>query len=290
LYLYYRTHAETRALNGAVLAGAALGLVVSLAYLLTAQLRLSADEARVSRLTDAAVAGYAAAPAAPAPAAIPTALKAAPIPSQSPLAIRPVVVTSRELDCLATAVYYEARGETAAGQAAVAQVVLNRARHPAYPKSVCAVVFQGATGHGCQFSFACNGAMKHSRDPGAWIKAREVAARALGGYVMTAVGKATAFHAARSQVTCVGRGPGSVQLGRQVFYTASAHQAAGKFARAPVQIAQAETARARRAAAATGLTLALGSLTPASPTADKTTASGGASPGQVAPETPSTAS
>jgi spore germination cell wall hydrolase CwlJ-like protein len=44
---------------------------------------------------------------------------------------------SRDLDCLTQAVYYEARGEGRDGMKAVAQVVLNRARHPAFPKTVC---------------------------------------------------------------------------------------------------------------------------------------------------------
>ena len=72
---------------------------------------------------------------------------------------------SRQLDCLAQAVYYEARGESPAGQAAVAQVVLNRVRHPAFPKSICSVVYQGAqAGHGCQFSFACDGSTRRARE------------------------------------------------------------------------------------------------------------------------------
>ncbi|MFM8375734.1 MAG: cell wall hydrolase, partial [Phenylobacterium sp.] len=68
-------------------------------------------------------------------------------------------VAGRDLDCLTQAVYYEARGEGRAGMQAVAQVVLNRARHPAFPKTICGVVFQGASRQtGCQFSFTCNGA------------------------------------------------------------------------------------------------------------------------------------
>ena len=73
---------------------------------------------------------------------------------------------SRDLQCLTEAVYWEARGEGAAGMAAVAQVVLNRVRHPAFPKTICAVVFQGA-GLGradCQFSFVCDGSMRQSLD------------------------------------------------------------------------------------------------------------------------------
>ncbi len=120
-----------------------------------------------------------------------------------PAAARPfgaggALADARETECLTQAVYYEARGETPAGQAAVAQVVLNRVRHPAFPKSVCGVVFQGAQfGRGCQFSFACDGSLRRTRETGAWRRSQKVAARALAGFVMADVGNATHFHAAR---------------------------------------------------------------------------------------------
>ena len=102
---------------------------------------------------------------------------------------------SRDLECLTQAVYYEARGEGRDGMKAVAQVVLNRARHPAFPKTVCAVVYQGANrGSGCQFSFTCNGAMRGAVNRSAWNRAREVATKALSGQVFSAVGNATPFH------------------------------------------------------------------------------------------------
>ncbi|MGU3455728.1 cell wall hydrolase [Brevundimonas sp. M1A4_2e] len=102
---------------------------------------------------------------------------------------------SRDLECLTQAVYYEARGEGRDGMKAVAQVVLNRARHPAFPKTVCAVVYQGANrGTGCQFSFTCNGAMRGAVNRSAWNRAREVATKALSGQVFSAVGNATHFH------------------------------------------------------------------------------------------------
>jgi hypothetical protein len=101
----------------------------------------------------------------------------------------------RDLDCLTQAVYFEARGETPRGQAAVAQVVLNRVRNPAFPKTVCAVVFQGAArSTGCQFSFACDGSLRQAREDDAWDRARHVAARALAGAVLADVGSATHFH------------------------------------------------------------------------------------------------
>ncbi|HEX4181188.1 MAG TPA: cell wall hydrolase [Caulobacteraceae bacterium] len=127
--------------------------------------------------------------------------------------------STRDLACLTDAVYYEARGEGSAGQAAVAQVVLNRVRHPAFPKSVCGVVFQRAeSGYGCQFSFVCDGSMHHQREPDAWRRAEEVAARALDGTVMAAIGNATHFHVAGVNP---GWGPRLLrvaQVGLHVFY------------------------------------------------------------------------
>jgi len=100
-----------------------------------------------------------------------------------------------DLDCLTQAVYYEARGEGEAGQRAVAQVILNRVRHPAYPKTICNVVYQGADRRtGCQFSFTCSGVMGRRVESRAWKQAKNVAEAALNGYVAKSVGSSTHFH------------------------------------------------------------------------------------------------
>ncbi|WP_433909978.1 cell wall hydrolase [Sphingomonas yabuuchiae] len=98
--------------------------------------------------------------------------------------------------CLAAAVYYEA-GSDPMGQAAVAQVVLNRVRHPAFPKTVCGVVTQGAErSTGCQFSFMCDGSLhRRTPSPAALTLAQSTARWALGGGVFRAVGSATHYHA-----------------------------------------------------------------------------------------------
>ena len=102
---------------------------------------------------------------------------------------------ARALQCLADAVYYEAASQPDDGQRAVAQVVLNRVMHPAFPDTVCGVVFQGAErATGCQFSFACDGAMAHPPVGAAWEKALRFAAEALAGYVFAPVGLATHYH------------------------------------------------------------------------------------------------
>jgi spore germination cell wall hydrolase CwlJ-like protein len=104
--------------------------------------------------------------------------------------------SDRALECLTAAVYYEARSEQPDGQRAVAQVVLNRVRDRAFPRSVCGVVYQGSHRRtGCQFSFTCDGSMLRRRDESSWQRAREVAAAALGGAVFAPVGAATSYHA-----------------------------------------------------------------------------------------------
>ena len=100
----------------------------------------------------------------------------------------------RARDCLAAAVLYEA-GDDDKGQRAVAQVVLNRARHPAFPKSVCGVVFQGSErSTGCQFTFTCDGALARRYSELAWLRAQSVALAALNGAVDPSVGLATHYH------------------------------------------------------------------------------------------------
>jgi len=101
----------------------------------------------------------------------------------------------RALECLTAAVYYEAAIEPTAGQRAVAQVVLNRVRHPAYPRSVCGVVFQGSErATGCQFTFTCDGSLRRTPSAAGWARARRVAEEALAGMVYAPVGWATHYH------------------------------------------------------------------------------------------------
>ncbi|WP_338467989.1 cell wall hydrolase [Novosphingobium sp. ZN18A2] len=118
-------------------------------------------------------------------------------PAAQPMVLSgPAADRGRALQCLTAAIYYEAASEPDAGQRAVAQVVLNRVAHPAYPDSVCGVVYQGSERAGCQFSFACDGSMARRPVPAFWDRARRVAADALSGYVYAPVGLATHYHTA----------------------------------------------------------------------------------------------
>lgn len=126
---------------------------------------------------------------------------------------------ARAIQCLAEAVYYEAAREPEVGQEAVAQVVLNRMRHPAYPKSVCGVVYQGsARVTGCQFTFTCDGSLRYAPQPALWKRARAVAERALSGYVDKTVGSATHYHARYVAPYWAPTLVKMTQVGQHIFY------------------------------------------------------------------------
>lgn len=129
-------------------------------------------------------------------AAIPVAAADNPAARAFNLHTRSMIDRMRSIDCLTQAVYYEAASEPDDGQRAVAQVVLNRVRHPSYPNSVCGVVYQGSErSTGCQFTFTCDGSLLRTPSVGGWARARRIAAEALAGRVFAPVGLATHYHA-----------------------------------------------------------------------------------------------
>lgn len=107
-----------------------------------------------------------------------------------------VVGRRNATDCLTSAIYYEAGNELTQGKRAVAQVVLNRVRHPAYPTTICGVVYQGAERKtGCQFTFTCDGSLARRPARDRWEQARMIAIGAISGVVEPSVGMATHYHA-----------------------------------------------------------------------------------------------
>jgi len=213
--------ADWRVLTGAALTGSGLGLLLGAAYLAGGLADHAADRAHDQVAAAAAAQGYAG--AAPLRPILTDARPNAPAAAGR----------TRDLDCLAEAVYYEARGEDARGQAAVAQVVLNRVKHPAFPKTVCGVVFQGVGQHGCQFSFACDGSMHGRREASAWSRARRIAARALSGVALAEVGSATHFHTTGVDPAWGGQMRRVAQVGMHVFYRFAPRPAGGEIS--PVQ-------------------------------------------------------
>lgn len=109
----------------------------------------------------------------------------------------PTVFSAAEQQCLASGIYFEARGESVKGQAAVAQVILNRVRNPAYPKTICGVVYQNEDWRNrCQFSFACDNIKDQVNSEYHWHVARDVAMAVTAGKIwLPQVGSATHYHA-----------------------------------------------------------------------------------------------
>lgn len=135
-------------------------------------------------------------------------------------ALPPKVFSQAEQRCLAEGIYFEARSEKVKGQAAVAQVILNRVRNPKYPNTICGVVYQNKHWRNrCQFSFACDGVRDRVRSPKHWDMAEEIALATTAGKIwLKQVGSATHYHATyvrprwASKLRKVGR------IGLHIFY------------------------------------------------------------------------
>ena len=111
----------------------------------------------------------------------------------TPVAAR---LTVSERNCLADAIYYEARGESVVGQLAVADVVLNRVAHENYPNTICGVVYQGShRATGCQFSFTCDGSLNRRINARMRNDAEELASAVLAGLSVPVSREATHYHA-----------------------------------------------------------------------------------------------
>ena len=135
------------------------------------------------------------------------------------LRTRSMIDRMRSIDCLTSAIYYEAASESDDGQRAVAQVVLNRVRHPTYPNSVCGVVYQGSERTtGCQFSFTCDGSLLRTPSIAGWARARRIAAAALAGSVYAPVGLATHYHTYRVLPYWASSLVKSAVIGAHIFY------------------------------------------------------------------------
>ncbi|WP_372801665.1 cell wall hydrolase [Paracoccus seriniphilus] len=120
--------------------------------------------------------------------------------------------SGEDLRCLAEALYHEARGEGAKGQAAVAEVILNRVDSRAFPGTVCGVINQPS-----QFSYTIGG-RKPIRNKSAYMRARAIAEAALAGAPRTLTKGATYFHTPAVRPAWARRFQRTVQIGRHIFY------------------------------------------------------------------------
>lgn len=211
-------------------------------------------------------------------------LSSGPNPAALPFRAARASAASRAqaLECLTSAVYYEAGAEDAAGQQAVAQVILNRVRHAAFPASVCGVVYQGSTRvTGCQFTFTCDGSLMRRPSSDGWARARKVAEAALSGAVYAPVGYATHYHANYVVPYWAPSLAKNAIVGAHIFY-----RWAGGWGRAPAFVqkySSAEPAAAALRAAALAAEAATANLLPAMETAQAVTEMPGAE-AQKAPD------
>lgn len=228
-----KVRAAWRAPLGAVLTGAGCGLGLGALFMTFGMADHAADHVRAQRMAEAAAVGYAGSYLEAEGQGLRFGLQQysfRPGSDSETVAARfghdrgaAQAKRRADLECMTQAVYYEARGESARGQAAVAQVVMNRVKHPAFPKSVCAVVYQGV-GRVCQFSFACDGSMTKRREPLAWNRARDVAARALSGALRAEIGSATHFHTTAVSPAWAPQMLRVANVGAHVFYRFSPYR------------------------------------------------------------------
>jgi spore germination cell wall hydrolase CwlJ-like protein len=142
------------------------------------------------------------------------------VQTQSPATDMVMVQLLAEHKCLSEVLYYEARGEGAGGQKAIAEVVFHRMNHGDYGHSICAVVYEGKGHPGCQFSFTCNGEIDRPKQMAAWRESEKLAAQILTGQVplRNATGGALNFHAVSVSPDWADTMDKTTQIGNHIFY------------------------------------------------------------------------
>jgi spore germination cell wall hydrolase CwlJ-like protein len=140
-------------------------------------------------------------------------------PSASQVSDVARALASEQTQCLADAMYYEARGEGLAGEKAIAEVVFNRVRSEWFPHSICSVVREEAGGV-CQFTFECDGHMRAAKEPYEWTRARVLAAAIISGVVKLngETEGAVAYHATYVDPDWGSHLVRTVQIGNHIFY------------------------------------------------------------------------
>lgn len=135
------------------------------------------------------------------------------------LASLPAARGGAEFQCLATAIYFEARGEGIKGQVAVGEVILNRVEDANFPGTICGVVNQG-NGKGCQFSYTCDGRADRIREPGAWDVSAKIARALIDGAPRQLTDGATYFHTLAVRPAWSRRFERTASIGHHIFYRA----------------------------------------------------------------------
>ncbi|KQB97580.1 cell wall hydrolase [Loktanella sp. 1ANDIMAR09] len=135
------------------------------------------------------------------------------------LAELPAADGGSEWQCLAEALYFEARGESVRGMFAVGEVIMNRVDSSAYPDSLCAVINQG-TGrrYACQFTYTCDGKPEVIAEPRSWERVGKVARMLIDGAPRALTGGATHYHTKAVSPSWAQRFPRTASIGFHYFY------------------------------------------------------------------------
>ena len=201
-------------------------LIAALALVLAAPVPSLASEVRIeaaARLVQSERSALrAAAPGHLAKLVTPLAKPAAPSElrySEDWLARQPAPTGGPQWQCLAEALYFEARGESIKGQFAVAEVIMNRVDSPRYPDSVCGVINQG-TGKkfACQFTYTCDGKAEEIHEPASWERVGKVARAVLSGAPRALTGGATHYHTNAVRPRWASVYPRTATIGFHHFY------------------------------------------------------------------------
>ena len=152
------------------------------------------------------------------PTVLPVRVIAAPTTDQVSAVAR--VIGNPQTECLAEAMYYEARGEGETGEKAVAEVIFHRIASGGHGGSICAVVYEGSDRTACQFSFVCDGSRAKPKVPQDWRNAEALAARILAGELRLGdeTGGAVNYHATSVRPDWAARLVRTTQIGNHVFY------------------------------------------------------------------------
>jgi spore germination cell wall hydrolase CwlJ-like protein len=133
--------------------------------------------------------------------------------------------TEQDINCLAEAVYFEARSESRAGQLAVAQVILNRVRSSKFPNTVCSVIRSGKYNKSgkiiknkCAFSYWCDGKTEEIANDEAYDHALEISYMAIDGIKFLALERAFFFHSTKTKPYWVNDYKFVKQIDNHLFY------------------------------------------------------------------------
>lgn len=127
--------------------------------------------------------------------------------------------SAAQTQCMAQAIYYEARSETFSGQKAVGEVVMNRVASKHFPNTICGVVFQGAErSTGCQFSFTCDGSMDKTPYGKAWTRSKTLSEHMRMGVHKSMTANATHYHTTDVNPKWASSVQPTRQIGSHKFY------------------------------------------------------------------------